>query len=368
MKKIIFILFTITCAIHSSKSQVTVSLAWEKDTIQLGEEVGLHLSILKPSGNEIVSVSSVFLDSIISGFQTAKMRQLDSTKSEDFGYADVDILDFGKFSTTDDNQYFEGSELGWDGTSLNNQEMLINPFKLRIWEPGQIIAISPAVKFQSQGNLFEQLDESNAILYVKPPVDVASQDQDSIGISPIKTIIKEPAKLSDYLIYIYVVAGILTIWLALWLYNIYSRKKMITPLEQDKVVIPAHDIALQKLHHLDDLKLWQAGNIKGYQSELTFIIREYVENKFEIKALELTTDEIVNALKSHLVKNHVSQLMNILQVADLVKFAKSKPKVNIHQEFMEKAMEFVRQTKNEQSTNGDTSANEDSQNKMVEDK
>lgn len=368
MKQIILFLFILSISFQFSFGQATVSLAWDRDSIQLGEEVGLQLSILGQSGVEVLSVNGAFLDSIISGFQTAKIRQLDSSRSEDFGFADVEILDLGKFNDKDNNGIFNDTELGWERSSLNNQEILTNQFRLRIWEPGQIIAVGPSITIQTDGNTYEQSEDTNSLLYVIPPVDVAALEQDSIGISPIKTIIKEPVKLSDYLIYIYIIALLFAMWMAHRMYSIYRKKKTNDLIEEVPIIIPPHEIALQKLHDLNDKKLWQVGNIKGYQSELTFIIREYVENKFDVKALELTTDEIVGGLKPHLEMGHLSQLKIILQVADLVKFAKSKPKVDIHQEFMDKALNFVRETMNWQASNLEVTPTEHSENAMIDGK
>jgi len=126
-----------------------------------------------------------------------------------------------------------------------------------------------------------------------------------------------------------------------------KRKKRAT---QEKVIIeiarPAHEIAQEKLDTLKEKALWQQGQIKEYQSELTHIIREYLENRFEIRALESTTDEIARDLKDKgLDDGDKKKLSDILQIADLVKFAKAKPDVNIHDEFFNDAVDFVLRTK-----------------------
>ena len=109
---------------------------------------------------------------------------------------------------------------------------------------------------------------------------------------------------------------------------------------------PAHTIALEKLDNLDDAKLWQKGQIKEYQSELTFIIREYLENRYDMPALESTTDEITKALrKRDFNKEDETDLQNILQIADLVKFAKATPAEELHQQFLDRAYGFVKKTK-----------------------
>jgi len=85
--------------------------------------------------------------------------------------------------------------------------------------------------------------------------------------------------------------------------------------------------------------------VKEYQTELTYTIREYLENRFGIQALESTTGEINKSLKEvDFDQKHTTNLNNILHIADMVKFAKAKPDETIHQDFMEKARSFVKDT------------------------
>ena len=104
--------------------------------------------------------------------------------------------------------------------------------------------------------------------------------------------------------------------------------------------------ALSALTQLRTQQLWQKGEIKEYQSRLTYIIREYLENRYEVSALESTTDEIVKNIRSaNIDLTDIDSLKRILQVADLVKFAKAKPDESIHDTFMDEAEEFVTRTK-----------------------
>ena len=344
MMRYVFVSFFSILYVVSTMSQVKVSVSWDKDTIELGEEVDLSLFVMTPEGLNVSDVSGGFLDSLISGFQTVKMRQSDSTRSEDFEYADIELSNYGNFKNEDNNGHFNGTELEWNKSELNGDVLLSNKFRLRIWDPGQIIANNPSVQYQYQGDHLINNEPFQAALFVRPPFDVAEMEKDSFDISPIKTIIKEPIEFKDYLIYIYIAAALLGLWLAYTLYQRYATGKEEKPVEEIKIIIPAHKIALEKLHILNKKKLWE-NDIKSYQSELTFVVREYLENRFKIPALESTTDEIVSGIKSkNLDQNQMSEMKNILQVADLVKFAKSKPSMNIHQKFMTKAFDFVNET------------------------
>ncbi len=325
--------------------QVNVSIGWERDTIELGNEVNLLLFLKVLHETEINTVSGGFLDSLISGFQTIKMREADTTRSKEFEYADAEVVNYGQFSIDEDDGVFTDSELSWQRSEVGGEVLLSNKFRMRIWDPGQIIASNPIVEYTIQGQNFISNQKYQAPLYVRPPIDIAVMEKDSFDISPIKTIIKEPINWSDYRPYALAFFGIVLALASFFFYKNYQKRRKALPVEKVEIIIPAHEIALDKLRGLDQKKLWQS-DIKTYQSELTHIVREYLENRYHIPALETTTDEIVNAIqKKELTSDVIGEMKNILQVADLVKFAKSKPSLNIHQEFMEKALEFVQETK-----------------------
>ena len=102
-----------------------------------------------------------------------------------------------------------------------------------------------------------------------------------------------------------------------------------------KKVIPAHLIALEKLNKLKKEEIWKQGKVKEFQSQLTFILREYLENRYNIRALEQTTGEILQSLYNIDMDNKdINIIKNILQIADMVKFAKAKPGEDIHKKFL----------------------------------
>jgi hypothetical protein len=89
---------------------------------------------------------------------------------------------------------------------------------------------------------------------------------------------------------------------------------------------PAHIVALRKLEVLRNDGLWQKGMVKEYYIRLSDILREYMELRYKILALEETTPEILAELRGrHLDSALVSRAQKILKLADMVKFAKAKP-------------------------------------------
>lgn len=109
---------------------------------------------------------------------------------------------------------------------------------------------------------------------------------------------------------------------------------------------PAHEIALQKLGALRERKLWEQGLVKPYYSEVTEIVREYIELRFRTRALEQTTDEILEGLRVFAFPAETAApLERLLRVADLVKFAKHQPSLAEHPEAMAAAQRFVELTR-----------------------
>ncbi len=77
-------------------------------------------------------------------------------------------------------------------------------------------------------------------------------------------------------------------------------------------------------------------------------LREYLENRYHINALEQTSDEIFAGLRSAQISADAREkLRRTLLLADLVKFAKEKPLPEDNEFSMENAISFIMQTKQE---------------------
>ena len=148
---------------------------------------------------------------------------------------------------------------------------------------------------------------------------------------PIKAIQSEPFVFDDFKPYlIWVILALVII--AGIVYYLKTRKKEEVTEEEAVSLLPPFEEALQKLQQLDEKLLWQNNETKKYYSELTEIIRAYIEKELHIPALENTTDEIITMLtdfnKAETIEANpevVRKLKALLREADLVKFAKSKP-------------------------------------------
>jgi hypothetical protein len=148
---------------------------------------------------------------------------------------------------------------------------------------------------------------------------------------PIKTIKKEPYTFDDFKIYIYLILAILAI-IGFWIYWFVVRKRKETEDAPTYRILPPYEEAILRLTALDEKLLWQNNKIKEYYSELTEIVRGYIERELKVPALEKTTDEVLEMIKDfksadsiETSKETIDRLKDLLREADLVKFAKSKP-------------------------------------------
>lgn len=108
---------------------------------------------------------------------------------------------------------------------------------------------------------------------------------------------------------------------------------------------PAHLWALRQLEQLDQKTLWQKGQIEPYYRELSWLIRAYVQRRFGIGALEATTEEIIQALRAQSLPDQALQtLRELLQNADLSKFARMHPSKDFHVRALRQAQQFVQNT------------------------
>lgn len=176
-----------------------------------------------------------------------------------------------------------------------------------------------------------------------------------VKIAPADTAIKifdiikpyrAPVTIGEILpwVLIVLVAGAL-IWFTIR--YIRSHKKIKSGIEPVINPDPAHVIAFRELENLRNKELWQHGELKMYYSELTGILRQYLENRYSVYSLELTTAETLEALTKTGFKkdDRYNQLKTVLTSADLVKFAKYLPEQADNELHFNNSWSFVETTK-----------------------
>jgi len=165
-------------------------------------------------------------------------------------------------------------------------------------------------------------------------------------IKPIVRPLAQPYTLAEFLPHIIVALLVIAfIILAVYLYRRYKKKKPLFK-KKEKPALPPYQEAIQHLELLKMKKLWQNGQVKEYQSELTDIIRHYIERRFGINAVEMVSFEIMEALKEAEVNQEVLAKINAtFELADLVKFAKSGASAIENDTSFNNCIDFVNETK-----------------------
>ena len=155
--------------------------------------------------------------------------------------------------------------------------------------------------------------------------------------------IEEQAKFEDFIPHI--ISIILLIHLICLIYFLMNNQQKVELLPIPVMQMKSHDLASNKLNSLKKAKLWQQGQAKEYLSKLTFIVREYLENRYNIPALESTSAQILQKIKStDLPENFQLQLRELFQTSDLVKFAKAEPQSDFLENSFSKTANLVRET------------------------
>lgn len=176
-------------------------------------------------------------------------------------------------------------------------------------------------------------------------VNTITLEEDSEA-KDIKGPIDVPITFSEILPYLLaaVIIGLLVYLLLRYL----KREKpieIITP--KLEVILPPFEVALTQLEKLKIKKKWQGGDIKGYYSDLSEIVRTYIEDGLHTPAMEMLTDDIIYRLKAR--KIQTEQLNVLLSTADMAKFAKAQPTSAENESVMKFAFEFIHQTKQQEN-------------------
>lgn len=228
--------------------------------------------------------------------------------------------------------------LAADTTSLDNnriqinRDLIIQSFDSGLW------VIKP-IPYVINGDTAY----SNQLTLKVLPVDV-SQMKDIHDIKPVEDV---PFNLLDWLpdYWWAWLLGLLLIVGGVWVYRKYY-KKGINPLKPSKKRLPPYEEAMINLRNLKAAQLWQQGQEKEYFTGLTDILRVYIDRRFDINAVEMTSSQIIDTLKRNEETKAVNeQLEMILEIADIVKFANARPLADDNEVAYQRAVNFVEATR-----------------------
>jgi len=308
IRNILYIaMMTVFFGLQTAKTQpITASSRLDTNVIQIGDQINLTLSLTVPEKTKVFW-PFVESDTLVTNIEILIKANVDTVKVE-------------------------------NGIVTLQQKLLLTSFDSGYYSVPQF-----PFKYKLAGDTSTYFAETlPTLLQVTSPEIDTEED-----IKPIKPPIHAPVTFAE--IAPWAGGGLLLIALVFLTIYILKKRKRAEPLFRikPKPAPPPHVEALNKLEKLKLKKLWQSGKIKAYYTELTDIIRYYIERRYQITALEETTDEIIDNLNMVGDANPeaVTKLRTMLILADLVKFAKEQPLPLENDMSLNHGIDFVNETK-----------------------
>lgn len=303
MKKLLLILsLFIATEAFSAENKARISAKFTPDSIAIGEQFKLRVEVTKDLMQEIA---------------------LPEFKNNMFNER-FEILSSSPLDTIDKK----------DRSITLSKEYLMTVFDPGFYTTGRFPVL--VASRNSLDTLFS--DEQLSLMVTTYEIDTATME-----IFDIVEPLDMPLKFGEFSGYLFgsllVIAAL--VFLIMWLVRHFkiSRK---AERKQEK----AHVIAIRKLESLHHQKLWQSSKHKLYYTSLTDILREYLERRYGVKAMEMTTPEIMDALRDiDLPAVSRDNLKLLLARADFVKFAKFTPEASDNETSYTWAYYFVEETK-----------------------
>lgn len=221
----------------------------------------------------------------------------------------------------------------------NDRKIIVQDFTVSAYDKGDFYIPPIAISYYNK-TVLDTVFTNDLLIYVTTlKVDTTKP------IKPIKPELPVPYILSEFYGWIAMIASLLAlIILVVFLYYKFRKKHDQKP-SRPKPKEPAHIWAQRQLHILQEQRLWQKGDIKTYYSKLSEILRLYLEYSYDYYAIEATTEEIKEKLPIlDIDAVSAKDLIAVLQLADLAKFAKMNPTPEQNETALAKAKKFVKNT------------------------
>ncbi len=280
---------------------VTVEAQIDSLQILIGEQAKIQLQVAMDAKQR--AVFPVYTDTLVRG---------------------VEIIDIAK----PDTQYLNDNK-----RMLIKQEYTVTSFDSALYYlPPMVVSVDNK----------EYKSRALALKVYSMPVDTLHPDQ----FFGQKTVMKAPFVWEDWygLLGCSFLALPLLALLIYFIIRIRDNKPIIRKVKVEPK-LPPHQAAMLEIERIKGEKIWQKGRSKEYYTELTDAIRTYIKDRFGFNALEMTSSEIIDKLLEINDKEAISDLKELFQTADLVKFAKHDPQMNENDANLINAIDFINETK-----------------------
>jgi len=306
MKKIIYILGIIGLLAHSLPAQeVAVEAKLDTTDILIGDQIKLNISFTMPLDSRVIW--PFYKDTLTNGIEIISMSEVDTMINEGENLVDM----FQTITITSfDSGYYHIPPLKFQYQPIDDTGFM------------QVSSMPMYLKVYTM-----EVDTSQAIKTIKPPLEA-------------------PFSIREIMPWLLMaLAAIIITFLIVYIVRKIKRKEPIFMI-RPKPILPPHVVAMNGLESLKDKKLWQGGKTKEFYTELTDIVRIYIEGRFNVPAVEMTTEEIMKGMKNTETPKETSEkLGRTLVLADLVKFAKESPLPLDNDNSLSNCIDFVNTTK-----------------------
>lgn len=235
---------------------------------------------------------------------------------------DLDIIDFGVEPAR----------------TVDGKTVILRWFSLVGWTPGEVELPAPGVRWKRGDAEPEAVTTSPTTLGID---SVLATTPDAKDIRDIKGVEAVPADLRPY----YLVGGVLLLLaVAAWLIRRWRRRPARVAAAAPPP--PPHEVAAKALADLARRRLPQEGLFVEHYTTLASIVRAYIEQRFAVRAPEMTTEEFLttSARDARLAGPHRTLLGQFLRECDLVKFARHVPAIVDGERALAAAARFVAET------------------------
>lgn len=295
------VLLSLMLSLSVSAQTVTIETVLDTHKIEIGDRAELIYMINKSSDRTIVLPD--LKDTLIDGLEVLDAPIIDSISSK-------------------------------DGSVRIEQKLSITSF-----EEGMYYIPPQPFGLRTEYGTDTVFSKESYLEVVGVEIDTTGTIRDIAGLE------RAPIIFRDFLPFIVLIGIAGLIILIIYLIRRYKRAKGLISVPQ-KPAEPAHVIALRELDKLKAQKLWQQDETKEYYTRLTGIVRTYIEDRYNVLAMEKPSSEILRELRQmhYSKKIDFSKFESLLNLADLIKFAKGSALAEENIEHLDNAYNLVKTT------------------------
>ncbi len=306
MKRLNIIIILLS-AFVAGMAQVKVEMSLEPMELLVGEQSAITLSVTMKEGQQAQFPDYKYAAPLIPGVEVLEMKDLDTLHLDD---QRVKLTRVYTITSFDDSLYY------------------LKPMEVKV----------DGKTYQAKGRF--------GLKVLTVEVDTLHPNQ----FFPPKGVQDNPFLWSEWspLFWLSLLTLLLIAAVAYLYVRLRDNKPIISRIRFVRHV-PPHQKAMLQINKIKGEHIDTGGDQKEYYTRLTDTLRTYLEERFGIKAMEMTTGEIMERLRLEEDQSKIDELRDLLETADLVKFAKHTALLNERDRNMASVIEFIEATKSDET-------------------